>query len=442
MTALRRFVAVLCGLLAASITTAPAMADPCTEGDALSLFRQLKAAPTTARLVSQSPMLAAEARNTLNFDSPAISGEHYRVLVERQPPNNEEHLHLTDTVIAEPIDPKTDLVKNLKIGPKSSALGFYLPRETSTTWQNHRIFVIRCAGGKADIASTDVRISPRTCSIWLVAIATIILYLLAVAAARLIFQKPQSYWRCLDPVVLTAGPNGKGSISKLQIVFFSFIVFFMLAYIYTRTGVLSNLSTTILILLGVSAAGAAGSKAADVARNRLAFANWIWMIRKHWLPPGGLATVNQAKWRDLIASDGELDVYHLQMLMFSLVVGISLLAIGLSDLASFDIPENLLGLLGISQVVYLGGKLVTPPSCAELDKAVTDLRNLEQQFKEKAAAVQKGQPPSLAAAILLAPNEYAAFKHAVGPTQDMADEVLNFDPLPGAPQPELEPEYA
>src|SRR6266446_4345956 len=292
----------------------------------------------------------------------------------------------------------------------------------------------------------DMFVSPHNTSIYVVVVAVAILYLAAVAAARNIFRKPVSFLRCLDPVVLTSGPNGKGSLSKLQLLFFSVIIFAMLAYIWARTGVLSDLSPAILILLGISAVGAATSKATDVKTNRLDFANWIWMIGKHWLPPGGLATVNNARLRDLVTSDGEFDVYRFQMLIFSLVVGVSLLAMGLNELASFSVPENLLGVLGLSQVVYVGGKLVAPPSCTELNKAIGDLRDLETKFKTQATTANKGPPPNLAAAKLLAPTEYAAFKHAVGPAKDMADEVLKYEPeppqpgQPTPPPPEMEPD--
>jgi hypothetical protein len=41
----------------------------------------------------------------------------------------------------------------------------------------------------------------------------------------------------------------------------------------------------------------------------------------------------------------------------------------------------LLGILGLSQGVYLAGILVRPPSIADLDAAVTKLRELEKTLK-------------------------------------------------------------
>src|SRR5262249_1773513 len=63
-------------------------------------------------------------------------------------------------------------------------------------------------------------------------------------------------------------------------------------------------------------------------------------------------------------------------------------------LASFTIPETLLGVLGLSQVVYVTGKLVTPASSSELNDATKALRELERKFKEAAAITPDPTPPA------------------------------------------------
>jgi hypothetical protein len=183
---------------------------------------------------------------------------------------------------------------------------------------------------------------------------------------------------------------------------------------------LTDLSPTILVLLGIAGVGSAAAKATDVSRNRIEFENWAWFIRKGWLPKGGLAAVNSAGWRDIVTTDGEFDVYHFQNLIFGVVVGGALVVVGLRDLASFSIPETLLGILGLSQVVYLGGKLVAAPSSSELNTATTALRELEKDFVTTAAITADTAPPAgrapldppqdLAAAIRRAgPAKYAAY---------------------------------
>jgi len=77
----------------------------------------------------------------------------------------------------------------------------------------------------------------------------------------------------------------------------------------------------------------------------------------------------------------EFDIYKLQTLIFSGVVAIALLVGGEGPLSTFTVPETLLGILGLSQVVYISGVLVRPASIKELDQALTDLRETEAKFQ-------------------------------------------------------------
>jgi hypothetical protein len=164
------------------------------------------------------------------------------------------------------------------------------------------------------------------------------------------------------------------------------------------------------MLLGIVAVGSTAAKATDLQRSRINFDNWSWFVSKGWLPKGGLAEVNHAKWRDIVTSDGEFDVFRYQSCIFTLVVGGALLAAGINQLASFSIPETLLGVLGLSQVVYVAGKLTTPPSFDELNKATDALRKLETDFS---LAVMKAspanRPQTIQAASVLAEPEYKAY---------------------------------
>jgi hypothetical protein len=194
----------------------------------------------------------------------------------------------------------------------------------------------------------------------------------------------KSIWAHINPVVLSAGPNGLGSATNLQILFFSLIVFGVVCYIWMMTGHLTGLSSTVVLLMGISGIGATAAAGADVATNRLSFDNWAWLIDRGWLPPGGVAEVNAAKWKDIFTTNGAFDVYRFQMICFSVVVGFSIVSVGtqVTDLASFEVPSALLGILGLSQVVYVTGKLVAPPSISDLDAQITKLQTAEKQLRE------------------------------------------------------------
>ena len=97
------------------------------------------------------------------------------------------------------------------------------------------------------------------------------------------------------------------------------MVFALMLYYLLRTGILLTLSTDILALLGVSAAGATGGKLTQMAKRRLSFPNWAWLRRHNWLPSVQDDVSPRARWAELITDfDGkEFNVLQLQMAIFS-----------------------------------------------------------------------------------------------------------------------------
>jgi hypothetical protein len=323
---------------------------------------------------------------------------------------------------------KSDTLVSLRVSPNNA--GFWTPGT---------VFLYTCDSTDAKKVSVlNMRVSSSFWSTIVAWISVMVLYLFAALTSAAIDTKTVGFWRRANPVFITAGSDGRGSLAKLQILFFSMIVFGLLLFIVLRTGVLSDLSTTVLTLLGIAAIGSTAAKATDVQRNRIDFDNWTWFIGKNWLPAGGLAEINRAKWRDIVTSDGEFDVYRYQSCIFSLVVGGALLAAGINQLASFSIPDTLLAVLGLSQVVYVAGKLVTPPSFAELNKSTSDLRALEKEFgKAVSAASPANRPVNIAAASALAKPQYDAYKSAANNVR------IGFETITGravAPA-DVEPSY-
>ena len=223
----------------------------------------------------------------------------------------------------------------------------------------------------------------------------------------------------LNPIEITAGWDGRGSPAKMQVLFFSLIVAGLLTYILSRAGFLSNLSQTVLLLLGISSIGAIASRATDIGQNRLDYDNWAWLVQRGWLTVDGLAGKRRPSWRDLLTSQGEFDVSRLQVMVFSAVVGAALLQIGLTDLATFSVPTELLTLLGLSQATYVLGKAVSVSDVKELNNAIRTLRTLEGKFVEKAGGtddpapvlpgVAKPPPENIESAKRRAEDEYKAY---------------------------------
>lgn len=254
-----------------------------------------------------------------------------------------------------------------------------LPQTQLALWQPTEILVYTCKNGSVgNVSRISLRTTSGVASGLLIFTVVLLVYLLAAYT----LDKPQgtvARARRFDPVFITAGADGTASLANLQILFFSIIVFGLLTYILLRTGVLSDLSSTILMLLGIAGVGATAAKAADTQRSKLDKANESWFRGKKWLVDD-IKPVNNARWRDLFTSNGEFDVYRYQSLIFSLTVGIALLMAGVNELSTFSIPETLLGILGLSQAVYITGKFVTPASMLDLNNAAKDARDAEKAY--------------------------------------------------------------
>ncbi len=223
-------------------------------------------------------------------------------------------------------------------------------------------------------------------------------------------------------LVITRGVHARASLSNLQLFYFTLVVLWVVIAALTWTGRLAGLSGDVVMLLGVGAAGTAGGKIAAIAKKRLEFDNWVWLVRKGWIKesiePG--ANTRKPEFGDLLSSGGEFDVSKFQLFVFSLAVGAALIyfaAYGADvqgGLSSFEIPGEYLSLIGLSQVAYIGGKAVKPGVKADLDKKLNELRTLETDFvkavEKSWSAPGSSDARSLETARAAAPEEYRAYK--------------------------------
>ena len=286
------------------------------------------------------------------------------------------------------------------------------------------LVVAACIGDKppALVGRTEALISLR----WLAFVGALAITLLFYVLGAQSMSKPASRWARLSPLNLVLDGSGRASLSQMQIIFFSVIVLFLVSYILLRTGILASLSNDVLMLLGIAGAGSLGGQLATNRTLRVSFDNWSWMKRKGWLADGGFH-VEQAQWGDLFSTNDVFDPYRFQMLSFSFVIGISLMMIGLTDLANFSIPTSLVGVIGLSQVTYIGGKITAPATFSDLDTKLTALRAAQDDFL--AATADRWVPltpagtPERAAQLDTAKQDnrqkYTAFKNLVGPAYDM-----------------------
>ncbi|MGP1677470.1 MAG: hypothetical protein ACTS6J_09970 [Burkholderiales bacterium] len=257
----------------------------------------------------------------------------------------------------------------------------------------------------AFLAWKEVRISDRWFAFTMACLVTLFAYALSVLAQgkglkRGLNGNAQTIGISFSPVFITSDRFGRASLSRFQVFSFTLIVIWLLTYILFRTNVLSDISSDVLKLLGISAAGAVGAKITEVLKSRLSFENWSWLRNQGWLvsyedgtrknekPP-----LENAKWSDLLRSDNSFDIYSFQLATVSIVVAVALLNTDLNELSKFQIPQNLLQLLGLSNLVFIGGKAIGADTFKDLDAKVGGVMQAEIALKAKIAAeVEKLAP--------------------------------------------------
>ncbi|MCK1547857.1 hypothetical protein IVB11_02030 [Bradyrhizobium sp. 177] len=87
---------------------------------------------------------------------------------------------------------------------------------------------------------------------------------------------------------------------------------------------------------------------------------------------------------------------------------------GVNQLSTFVVPNTILGIVGLTQVVYIGGKLVTPTNISDLNAAIAGLRTDEQKLKAAAVTKKQGQVASLVEVIPLAGQDIYEASHCSG----------------------------
>jgi len=280
-----------------------------------------------------------------------------------------------------------------------------------------RLNVLACTGGALQLGVTTGFLSPHLINIAVALAITILLYIIG---ALSIPRRGDGRCSRLNPLWMALDGSGRASLAQMQIIFFSVIVLYLVTYILLRTGILASLSQSVLLLLGIAGVGSLGGQLATNNTQRLSFDNWAWTRHKGWTATG--LHVDSPQWRDLFTTNDEFDPYKFQMVSFSFVIGIALLMVGLNGLADFTIPQTLLGLIGLSQATYIGGKIVTPTNFGDLDAQLTELRKAQDDFLAATADKWIAPPPPPATALDAAKADnraaYLKFKALVGPAYE------------------------
>ncbi|TAX22766.1 hypothetical protein ELI02_34020 [Rhizobium leguminosarum] len=181
------------------------------------------------------------------------------------------------------------------------------------------------------------------------------------------------------------------SLSLFQVFFWTIITVWGLFYTYAVTGSLLQMTPQMLTLLGIAGTGSV-------------LARWVGLSRGDVVvKPPSVGTDADTKtepfhfW-NILNTRGQFDLMKLQLLVFTLLLGIYVVC-RIAESAAFPVLDtNTLLLLGVSQGVYIGGKLggTTPLARAQtvqietnVNKEATATISSEIQNDEKSRDVLK-----------------------------------------------------
>ncbi|WP_456821992.1 hypothetical protein [Bradyrhizobium sp. USDA 4502] len=369
--------------------------------------------PVGAPIVLATNFLPTNQRVDVGVRAPFVDGIRYFAGIDY---GDETYLFKRQDVVTHRATESDPLVQKRLLEADQTIVTLNMGDDLAWFWSRADLYLYTCNSpvGQSPwrVSSMSVRLSPYWFSIISVVVEVFVLYFWIAFALRKRDHTFGSFLRALNPAQVSAGPDGKGSLSTFQTLAFSLAVAALITLLLLQTGTLVDLSGSILTLLGISGIGATIAKGTDNQRNTLSADNRAWLLRRGWIPMAkAVVDPSNATWRDFFTTDGVFDVYRYQSFIFGLVVIGGLVAAGGNQLSTFVVPNTILGIVGLSQVVYIGGKLVTPTNISDLNTAIAGLRSDEQKLKAAVVAKMQGQPASVAEAIpLMGHDAYDAFK--------------------------------
>jgi hypothetical protein len=254
--------------------------------DASEFATELKSGrnPVGDTIVVGTNFLPTNQRVDVGVRSPFVDRTRYFAALERDD-GDRDILARQDVVTRRAVE-ADPLVKKHLLDADQTIVTVDIDDDDAGFWHKADLYLYTCgaSGSPARVSRVSVRLSPYWYSLWLCAATVLVLYVWVAFALRKEDHTLLSFVRSLDPVKLTSGPDGKGSLSKFQILSFTLLVFGLILLFSLQTGMLSDLSGTILALLGINGIGATIAKGADTQRITLSADNRAWLLRKNWIP--------------------------------------------------------------------------------------------------------------------------------------------------------------
>ncbi len=360
--------------------------------------------PVGDNIVIGSTFIPGGQRVSVGIQSDYSDGARYFAYIHRA--HGKSRLFKRQEVVTRKALSSDELVKQKLLDEGQTIVTLDVPDSIAGFWSRADLYLYTCGdGGEKSpdrVSRISVRISSYRSSVWICVLLVVLVYGIA-AYASMRSHKLGNLFKSLNPVWVSVGPDGRASLSKAQLLLFSLIVFGLILLLFLQTGNLTEISGTVVVLLGIHGVGATIAKGTDTGRLTISPENQAWLLQHRWMLSATIPVdASNVSWRDFFTTNGELDAYRFQSFIFTIVVGLALIVGGGTQLSSFTVPENILYIVGLSQAVYIGGKLVTPTKVEDLNDAISDLRTRERKFRDAATTVKKAAIIDLAEAINLA----------------------------------------
>ncbi len=212
------------------------------------------------------------------------------------------------------------------------------------------------------------------------------------------------FFRKLSPWCIV-GSSGQASLSQLQMFLFTMIVATLLFYQWMRTGLLQEISTDLLYLIGISTLGAGGNEITKSVKKNLDTDVYSYVQQMSWFTAPMERAHLSAHPSELLLTNDRFDIYKFQMLVFTIVIAAYVIASGANELGNIQISSTLLTLMGMSQGVYIGGHATTD-NLSPFQDQIRGMQTLQQQYFD--AADSPEQQALLAKKFRLAASQAAS----------------------------------
>lgn len=176
---------------------------------------------------------------------------------------------------------------------------------------------------------------------------------------------------------LFIGPDNEPSLSLSQIFIWTTITVWGFIYVYMVSGSLLTMTTDMMGLLGIAGAGTVAAR-------------WLGARETASTPQGtrsqasANASTDMVFWR-ILSTNGNFDLLKLQLFLFTVTIA-AYVVYRILDSAAFPaLDANTLLLLGVSQGVYIGGKVAGTTALANAQTLKLDLDVKNDVFKKLSA---------------------------------------------------------